>query len=181
MFNKISIIKVKIKKSIEMIRMIYTIGHSNINSESFISILKQFKIKSVIDIRSSPYSKFVPHFNRENIKKTFKENNIRYIFLGDYIGGKPKSKEYYKEGKVDYDLIVKSKRYKKGIDKIIELNKNSDLVLMCREENPYNCHRHHLITQTLLKYGLEVTHIRKECKTDRIDKPDKKDIQKTLF
>jgi uncharacterized protein (DUF488 family) len=162
-----------------MINMIYTIGHSNIAQESFIDVLKQFKIQLVIDVRSSPYSKFVPHFNRENIKKTFKENDIKYIFLGNYIGGKPKAMKYYQNGKVNYDLIEKSEHYKEGIDKIIELNE--DLALMCSEENPYNCHRHHLITQTLLKNELEVIHIRKEGKTDKIAKPDRKDVQKTLL
>ena len=161
--------------------MIYTIGHSNITQESFIEILKEFKIQIVIDVRSSPYSKFVPHFNRENIKKTLKENNIRYIFLGDYIGGKPKYKKFYENGKVNYDLIAKTKHFKEGIDKIMELSDDNNIVLMCSEEDPYNCHRHHLITQTLLKYGLEVIHIRKECKTEKITKLDKKDIQKTLF
>ena len=60
-----------------MINMIYTIGHSNITPKSFIDILNQFKIKIVVDIRSSPYSKYVPHFNRENIKKTFKEREYQ--------------------------------------------------------------------------------------------------------
>ncbi|WP_414469277.1 DUF488 family protein [Methanobacterium sp. ACI-7] len=161
--------------------MIYTIGHSIITQESFIEILKSFKIQLVVDVRSSPYSKFVPYFNRENIKKALKENNMRYIFLGDYIGGKPKFTKYYKDGKVNYDLIRKSGRYKEGIAKLIELNKNNDLVLMCSEEDPYSCHRHNLITQTLLKSDLEVTHIRKEGKTDRITKPHKEDIQTTLF
>jgi uncharacterized protein (DUF488 family) len=161
--------------------MIYTIGHSNITQESFIDVLKEFKIQIVIDVRSSPYSKFVPQFNRENIKKTFKENNIRYIFLGDYIGGKPKSLKYYENRNVNYDLIAESEKFKEGINKLMELNNDIDIVLMCSEEDPYNCHRHHLITQTLLKYGLEVTHIRKEGKTDKIIVADKKDIQKTLF
>ncbi|MGB9937858.1 MAG: DUF488 family protein [Methanobacterium sp.] len=161
--------------------MIYTIGHSNISQKSFIETLKSFKIEIIVDIRSSPYSKFVTHFNRENIKKLLKDNDMRYIFLGDYIGGKPKDKKYYQDGKVNYDLIDKSEHYKEGIERIIELNKNNDLVLMCSEEDPYNCHRHHLITQTLLKNGLEVTHIRKEGKTDKITRVDKKDIQTTLF
>jgi uncharacterized protein (DUF488 family) len=161
--------------------MIYTIGHSNITQELFIEILKSFKINLIVDVRSSPYSKFVPHFNRENIKKTFKENSVKYIFLGDYIGGKPKSKKYYENGKVNYDLIAKSENFKEGIDKVMGLSKDNNMVLMCSEEDPYNCHRHHLITQTLLKNGLKVTHIRKEGKTDKIIRADKKDIQKTLF
>jgi len=161
--------------------MIYTIGHSNIAQESFIEILKSFQINLLFDVRSSPYSKFVPHFNRENIKRTLKENNIRYIFLGDYIGGKPKDDKYYQNGEVNYNLIAKSDHYKEGIIKIIGLNKDKNIILMCSEEDPYSCHRHHLITQTLTKKGLEVIHIRKEGKTDKITKPDKKDVQTTLF
>ncbi|MGF7118599.1 DUF488 family protein [Methanobacterium oryzae] len=161
--------------------MIYTIGHSNITSKSFINILNQFKIKIVVDIRSSPYSKYITYFNRENIKKTLREKGIRYIFLGDYVGGKPKALKYYEDGKVNYDLIRESARYKDGIDRIIELNKNNNIVLMCSEEDPFSCHRHNLITQTLLKQGLDVIHVRKEGKIDKITEIDKKDVQTTLF
>lgn len=160
--------------------MIYTIGHSNMTQESFIEILKSFKIEIVVDVRSSPYSRFVPHFNRENIKKILMENGTRYIFLGDYIGGKPRDKKYYENGKVNYGLIAQSGRYSKGINRILELNNKYNIVLMCSEEDPYNCHRHNLITQTLVKKGLEVIHIRKNS-TDKIIKHDKKDIQTTLF
>ena len=94
--------------------MIYTIGHSNITQESFIEILKLFKIQLLVDVRSSPYSKYVSHFNSENISKALKENNIRYIFLGSYIGGKPKDEKYYRDGKVDYELIAKTEHYNRG-------------------------------------------------------------------
>ena len=161
--------------------MIYTIGHSNINQEDFIEILSLFKIQILVDVRSSPYSKFVPHFNRENIKTALIGSNIKYIFMGHQIGGKPKDKKYYQDGKVNYNLIAKTGRFKEGIDKIIELNKDDDLVLMCSEENPYKCHRHSLITQILVKKGLKVIHIRKEDKLEKITGPDKKDVQTTLF
>lgn len=52
---------------------------------------------------------------------------------------------------------------------------------MCSEEDPKSCHRHNLITQTLIKKSLKVIHIRKEGKTDKITLQDKKDIQTTLF
>ncbi|MEL7671988.1 DUF488 domain-containing protein [Methanobacterium sp.] len=161
--------------------MIYMIGHSSMTQESFVDILKSFKIDIVVDVRSSPYSKFVSHFNRENIKKSLIENDMRYIFLGDYIGGKPRDNKYYENGKVNYRLISMSDRYSKGINRIIELNNENDIVLTCSEEDPYNCHRHNLITQTLVKKGLEVIHIRKNSKIDKITNLDKKDIQTTLF
>ena len=161
--------------------MIYTIGHSNISQEDFIEILKSFKIQLLVDVRSSPYSKFVPHFNRENIKTTLDDSNVNYIFMGRQIGGKPKDKKYYKNGNVNYDLIAKTEHFKEGINKIIELNKDNKLVLMCSEEDPYSCHRHNLITQTLVKKDLEVIHIRKGPKMEKITDPDKRDIQMTLF
>lgn len=161
--------------------MIYTIGHSNITQESFIGILKFFKIQLVVDVRSSPYSKYVPHFNRENINKTLKENNIRYIFLGRYMGGKPKDEKYYRHGKVDYDLIAKTAHYKEGIDRIMTFNGDTNIVLMCSEEDPKSCHRHNLVTQSLVKKGIEVIHIRKNGKINKINKPNTKDVQKTLF
>ena len=160
--------------------MIYTIGHSNMTQESFIEILKSFKIEILVDVRSSPYSKFVSHFNREDIKRILIKKDIRYIFLGDYIGGKPRDKKYYQNGNVNYRLISMSDRYSEGINKIIELNNKCNIVLMCSEEDPYNCHRHNLITQTLVKKGLNVIHIRKDS-IDKIIEPDKKDIQTTLF
>ena len=163
-----------------MINMLYTIGHSNMTQESFIEILKSFKIEILVDVRSSPYSKFVSHFNREDIKRILIKKDIRYIFLGDYIGGKPRDKKYYQNGNVNYRLISRSDRYSEGINKIIELNNKHNIVLMCSEEDPYNCHRHNLITQTLVKKGLNVIHIRKDS-IDKIIEPDKKDIQTTLF
>ena len=161
--------------------MIYTIGHSNMTQESLVKILKSFKIDITVDVRSSPYSKFVSHFNRENIKKSLIENGMRYIFLGDYIGGKPKDKKYYENGEVNYRLIAQSDHYSEGVNKILELNNENNIVLMCSEEDPYNCHRHNLITQTLVKKGLIVIHIRKNSKIDKITNLDKKDIQTTLF
>ena len=160
--------------------MLYTIGHSNMIHESFIEILKSFKIEILVDVRSSPYSKFVSHFNREDIKRILIKKDIRYIFLGDYIGGKPRDKKYYQNGSVNYELIAMSDRYSKGINRILELNNKCNIVLMCSEEDPYNCHRHNLITQTLVKNGLKVIHIRKNS-ADKIVAPDKKDIQTTLF
>ena len=102
------------------------------------------------------------------------------MFLGRYIGGKPKDEKYYKDGKVDYNLIARTAHYKEGIDRIMAFNRDNNIVLMCSEEIK-SCHRHNLITQSLLKKGIEVIHIRKNGEINKITKPDTKDIQKTLF
>ncbi|MEN4006311.1 MAG: DUF488 domain-containing protein [Methanobacterium sp.] len=160
---------------------IYTIGHSNIDFDKFLHLLKKYDIELVVDVRSSPYSKYVPHFNRENLEESLKNSEINYLFLGNRIGGKPKDEKYYKGSKVSYELIETEKPYKEGISQLIaHVNKNRTVIL-CSEENPYNCHRHHLITQTLLREGLNVNHIRGNGKQEKVEKSKKNDVQATLF
>ncbi|MBV1767764.1 MAG: DUF488 domain-containing protein, partial [Methanobacterium sp.] len=68
---------------------VHTLGHSNHDLQKFLKLLHDNQVQLVVDVRSSPYSKYVPHFNRENLKDFLKKCDIDYIFLGDKIGGKP--------------------------------------------------------------------------------------------
>ena len=86
-----------------MDKQIYTIGHGNRKSEDFLTLLKHYEIQYLIDVRSQPYSKFNPQYNQNELKFFLERNNIKYIFMGDSIGGRPDDKSCYDfEGKVDY-------------------------------------------------------------------------------
>ncbi|MBU4535813.1 MAG: DUF488 domain-containing protein [Euryarchaeota archaeon] len=160
---------------------VHTLGHSNHDLQKFLKLLHDNQVQLVVDVRSSPYSKYVPHFNRENLKDFLKKCDIDYIFLGDKIGGKPKDQSYYTEGKVNYNLIARSALYKEGILKLMELSSQTSLALLCSEEDPYHCHRHNLITPKLLEKGVKVKHIRGNGKVEKITWLRKKDEQTTLF
>jgi len=92
--------------------------------------------------------------------KTLEESEIDYVYLGNKIGGKPRDKKFYHEAHLQYHLLEKDEKYQKGLQELVDLIPNNTLVLMCSEENPYHCHRHHLISQSLLKKGYSITHIR---------------------
>ena len=47
-----------------------------------------------------------------------------------------------------------------GIEKIYNLSNLRRVALMCSEENPAKCHRHHLIGKFLSGQGVSVIHIR---------------------
>lgn len=152
---------------------VYTIGHSNVEFEKFLNLLNLNEIEVLVDVRSVPFSKYVPHFNKENIKMKLEEAGIEYIHLGDKLGGMQKDKE----GKICYDVTEKSEEYIKGISMLIKLAGNKKTVIMCSEEDPDKCHRHHLIAQTLLRRGAVVFHIRGNGTTE---KAKKESIQLTL-
>ena len=155
---------------------IYTIGHSNHQLEDFLKLLEEQGIEQLVDIRSAPYSKYSPHFNKTEIKKFIEDKGIVYFYLGNMIGGRPSNEEYYHEGNVIYHLVEKDQKYLEGIDKLTNLIRDKKTVLMCSEEDPNRCHRHKLITPTLKQKGFTVLHIRGNGVVE-----DVKDRQTTLF
>lgn len=160
---------------------IYTIGHSNIPFNEFLELLKSHEIKKLVDVRSSPYSKYATQFNREELKSSLKNAGINYYYLGHLIGGKPEGKQFYVDGRVDYELIEQDKSYQEGIHKLMEEASSANTVIMCSEENPTKCHRHKLITPSLTKKGWTVLHIRGNSRTQKIDKTPKKYVKTTLI
>ena len=163
---------------------IYTVGHSNVEFEKFLCLLNG--INMLADVRSVPFSKYVPQFNIDSIKARLQDVGIEYVFMkdervGNVLGGRPKDDTCYNNGDDIYERVAGKEWYKKGISALIELANRKNVVLMCGEEDPYKCHRHHLITQSLLREGVTVIHIRGDGSQERVEKPDKKMIQLTLF
>ncbi|VUT28179.1 MAG: hypothetical protein SYNGOMJ08_00742 [Candidatus Syntrophoarchaeum sp. GoM_oil] len=149
---------------------IYTIGHSNIELEDFLSLLDGIEV--VVDVRSVPFSKYASQFNLKNIKSTLESIGIEYVFMedeyvGNVLGGRPRDEDCYEDGKVVYENIMRKSWYKEGISALIELAENKKVAIMCSEEDPYRCHRHHLISQSLLGDGVSVFHIRGDGRTEK--------------
>ena len=74
---------------------VYTVGHSTHTIEHFIDILKQNGVNVVADVRSSPYSRFNPQFNREALADSLREHGIKYVFLGEEFGARSSDRSCY--------------------------------------------------------------------------------------
>ncbi|ATZ61345.2 MAG: DUF488 domain-containing protein [Methanosarcinales archaeon Met12] len=163
---------------------IYTVGHSNVEFEKFLSLLNGIEV--LVDVRSVPFSKYTPQFNIKNIKMKLENVGIEYVFMedeymGNVLGGEPRDGDCYENGKIIYENVMKKGWYKRGILALIELANKKGTVIMCSEEDPHKCHRHHLITQSLLKEGMDVFHIRGDGSKEKIEKPEKIMVQLTLI
>lgn len=139
---------------------LYSIGHSNARMESFLDLLRRHGITTLVDVRSMPYSRYNPHFGREALKRAVEEAGIEYLFLGDRIGGKPAQKDLLREnGRADYEKIAASAPYLEGLARLIALGESTEAAFMCAEADYRHCHRHWLITRTLVDRGIPVRHI----------------------
>jgi len=141
--------------------VVYTIGHSIHSLEKLISLLSANRIDVSVDIRSEPYSRKVPHFNKDNLEKEIKKAGLKYLFLGKELGGRPTKRQFYdQEGFVLYSKIADSPDFKSGLERVLNGIEKFRVALMCSEENPANCHRRLLVGRVLASGGVEVFHIR---------------------
>ena len=146
---------------------VYTIGHSNHTNEHFFETLKSRGIEVLVDVRSSPYSRYATWFNRDPLKTSLGAAGIRYLFLGDSIGGRPERLEFYDdEGYVRYDRLAASPEFLEGVERLLRGAAEYRVVLMCSEEDPTECHRNLLIGRVLADRGVEVIHIRGNGRLD---------------
>lgn len=143
-----------------MTHEIFTVGHSNYSIEKFMSLLVLNKITAVGDVRSQPYSRYTPHFNRESLCEALEDNNIRYVFLGDELGARQEDNDLYnKSGKICFDRLSNYPKFLRGIERVEKGAEAYRLALMCSEKNPMDCHRTHLVAKTLVGNGNKVFHI----------------------
>lgn len=140
---------------------IYSIGHGNKKIEEFIEELKSFNILFLLDIRSKPYSKWSPQFNQNQLEIELNNNNIKYVFIGNMLGGLPNDRSCYdNNGKVVYDYIKQKLFFRQGLKRLITANqKQINIAIMCSESNPCECHRSKLIGQELLNQDISIKHI----------------------
>ena len=140
---------------------IYTIGHSNHPPERFINLLKEHQIEVLVDVRSRPHSKQVPHFNKDALRSLLTANGIKYLFLGKELGGFPEESDFYDEnGYVIYSRIADSPLFLEAISRLESGTLKYRVAIMCGEENPVGCHRRLLIGRFLKERGMNLKHIR---------------------
>ncbi|MHB8866197.1 MAG: DUF488 domain-containing protein, partial [Pirellulaceae bacterium] len=141
--------------------VLYTIGHSNHDQEHFCSLLQRHRIEVLADVRSQPYSRHAPQFNAEALKAALASRGIRYLFLGDQLGGRPRDPAHYDEqGYALYHQMARSEPFLQGIERLSGGMKKYRVAIMCGEEDPAVCHRFLLVSRVMADRGTEVQHIR---------------------
>lgn len=137
-----------------------TVGHGKKELNAFIYTLLRYKVNCIVDVRSSPYSKYSPQFNKEKFECELSKHKISYKWLGDSLGGRPADLSTYDEnGIVDYNKLIKSNLFSKGLEMLEELSIPYNVGIMCSEHDPLSCHRFLAISKELARREYRVVHI----------------------
>lgn len=138
---------------------IYTIGHSTHPIERFVALLQQHGIELLADVRSTPFSRFNPQFNRASLSQSLASVGIRYEFMGEELGARSNDPACFENGRVSYARLAATPLFRKGLERLREAAKTQRLAMMCAEREPLDCHRTILVTRELERGGETVTHI----------------------
>ena len=139
---------------------IYTLGYGSRSMDEFMAVLAAQQITYLVDVRSAPYSRYKPEFSKDQLENHLRQNGVRYLYLGDKLGGKPPDPACYEEGKVIYERVRESLRFKEGIERLRRaFEQQLRVVLMCSEGKPSACHRSKLIGVVLAEQNIPVLHI----------------------
>ncbi|HZL26345.1 MAG TPA: DUF488 family protein [Acidobacteriaceae bacterium] len=145
----------------------FTIGHSSHQTEHFVALLRQHSIDVVVDTRSAPYSRFTPQFDREGLKETLTTAGLRYLWMGDVVGGRPREESCYDgEGRVLYSRVAELAEFKEAVARLERGAGEFRVALLCSEEDPAHCHRRLLISRVLMERGAAIAHIRGDGSID---------------
>ena len=126
----------------------YSIGHSSLPADVFLSHLKRFRIELLVDVRRYPRSRRHPQFHRKTLEALLAGEGIDYLHLGEALGG-------FRE--TDYEEYARSEPFARGISVLLE-QAHRELAFLCAEKNPWECHRR-FIAEELARRGFDVRHI----------------------
>ncbi len=147
-------------------KTIWTIGHSTRSAHEFLTLLKNFNIELLADIRSFPTSKRLPHFNKEPLEALLVKNNIKYLHIRD-LGGRRKAladsantawQHSAFRGYADY---METEAFKSAIQQLEAFAAQQHTAYMCAEAVWWSCHRA-LVSDFLKARGWTVMHILQE-------------------
>ena len=140
---------------------ILTIGYGARSMPEFLEALRAAEVEYLVDVRSAPYSRFKPEFSKRALAAELEAHGIRYVFMGDALGGKPDDPELRDAaGRVDYDRVRLSPAFCAGLERLeAGWEGNRRIALMCAEGRPQECHRTKLIAEELVANGMPVAHI----------------------
>ncbi|MHB0979129.1 MAG: DUF488 domain-containing protein [Thermoleophilia bacterium] len=149
---------------------IFTIGHSNLSIETFFALLEQHRIALLVDVRTSPYSRYAPQFNREPLAAETTRRGLVYRYLGEDLGGRPSDPVLLTDGASDYDKMAVDIRLLDALGKVVATATTRRMALLCSEGDPAECHRGRLLGRVLVnRFSVDVAHITADGLRSQLD------------
>jgi uncharacterized protein (DUF488 family) len=138
---------------------LFTIGHSNLPAERFMTLVQDAGVTAIADVRSVPFSRRFPWFSGAKLAARLQGADIAYLPFGDALGGRPRDPALYRDGVADYEKMAATAPFRASLDRLSAAMGRFRVCLMCAEREPLDCHRCLLVARALAEHGLGLGHI----------------------
>jgi len=150
-----------------------TIGHSRHSADRFLELLDAAGVTLLVDVRTTPASRWAPFTNRSRLEALLAGAGIGYRFMGDALGGRPRDPSLSDaQGRPDYARMAARPGFQQGIQQVLDLIPSGVVCLMCGEEDPAGCHRSLLVGRALQERGVALRHLRGDGAMEDEPAPD---------
>ncbi len=145
---------------------VYTLGHSTLDPDRFLGILRAYGIRRLVDIRSIPRSRHNPQFNRDTLSKFLRNHRVNYRHMKSLGGLRHARKDSVNSGWRNASFrgfadYMQTPQFEDALLKLIKLAEEKPMAIMCAEAVPWRCHRS-LIGDALIVRGIKVRDIYSE-------------------
>ena len=141
---------------------ILTVGHGNLPQETLVRHLLDAGVERLVDVRSTPYSRWHAHFNRRRIAEAAEAAGIAYEWE-PALGGRPDDPTLRTtDGAPDYMVMAQHPPLPDAVDRLVAASGEAGTAIMCSEGDPARCHRTLLIAPLLVTRGVQVRHLLKD-------------------
>jgi uncharacterized protein (DUF488 family) len=159
---------------------LWSVGHSNHELPQFVDLLPGAGVEAVADVRSAPYSRRLPQFNRPGLEAALGDAGIAYVFLGDLLGGRPADSALYDaDGRTDYERVRQTDFFRAGLERLLRGAERYAVAMMCSEDDPLDCHRGLMITPALGERGVAPLHLRKDGSVETTPEMERRLLRET--
>ncbi|HEX7915073.1 DUF488 domain-containing protein [Rudaea sp.] len=145
---------------------VFTVGHSTLPIERFITLLKTYAVERLVDIRTVPASRHNPQFQGGVLAASLAAERIDYVHMAALGGLRHARKDsvnagWRNKGFRGYADYMQTAAFEDGLETLIRMSRQQLVAIMCAEAVPWRCHRS-LVADALLVRGIPVVEILSE-------------------
>lgn len=152
---------------------IFTVGHSTLPIERFMTVLHAYGIERLVDIRTIPRSRHNPQFNDTALAVSLTAEHLEYVHMPALGGLRRALKDspntgWRNESFRGYADYMQTEGFHEALGALIRMSRQKRVAIMCAEAVPWRCHRS-LVADALSVHGMPVIEVLSES-TYRIHK-----------
>lgn len=145
-------------------RVLITVGHGTLDAEALLGLLGGASVAELVDVRSYPGSRRVPHVAREAMREWLPAGGVDYRWEpalgGRRRAGGPSTNVGLRNSSFRaYADHMASDEFRDAVALLIAGARERRVAVMCAESVWWRCHRRLIADAAVLLHGCEVCHL----------------------